>query len=50
LESDYLNIEKEYTALDAAYRYGVKVLDDPEVINRLIRGVRFNYLELNDLL
>jgi len=50
LESDYLGIEKEFVALDAVYRFGIKVLDDSGVINRLIRAVRFNYLDLNDLL
>lgn len=50
IESNYINIEKEYFALDAVYRYIVKVLDDPGVTNRLIRGVRFNYLDLNDIL
>lgn len=50
LHSDHLAIEKEVVALDAVYRYGMKVIDEPGVINRLIRGVRFGYLELNDIL
>jgi hypothetical protein len=50
LKSDHLAIEKEIVALDAVYRYGMKVIDEPGVINRLVRGIRFSYLDLDDIL
>lgn len=36
--------------MKVVYRYGIKVLNDAGVINKLIRGVRFNFLKLEDIL
>lgn len=36
--------------MHAVYRYGVKVLSDSGVASRLIKGIRFSYLDLSEIL
>ena len=50
LNSDFLNVEAEQIILDVVYRYCMMVILDSAIINRLIRSVRFNYLDFGELL
>lgn len=50
INSIHLNIKEEAVALQAVYRYGIKVISDSGVTSRLIKGIRFSYLELGEIL